>query len=107
VQDAKHMRRNLKEETPMQTQNAPQSCVRRTVNDLVMTEMFLVQAAIESAIVLGDGFSELGRQIVQRDGTGSPYWASISGTLQRIADDAVEPYTSRFRYLRDMMNSDN
>jgi hypothetical protein len=91
----------------MQTQNAPQGRVRRTVNDLVMTEVFLVQAAIESALVLGDGFTELGKQIVQRDDPSLSNWQSISGTLHRIADDAVEPYTSRFKYLRAMMNSDN
>ena len=29
---------------------------------------------------------------------------SIPALLQRIADDAVEPYTSRYQYFRDMLN---
>jgi len=27
--------------------------------------------------------------------------------LQRTADDALEPYTSRLKYLREMINSDS
>lgn len=91
----------------MQTQNAPQSRVRRTVNDLVMAEMFLVQATIESAAVIGDGFNELGKQISDSEETGQASWESISAVLQRIADDALEPYTSRFNYFRDMINSNS
>lgn len=86
----------------MQTQNG---LVRRTMNDLVMAEMFLVQATIESAAVIGDGISELGREIAQRDPPGHGSWESISSVLYRIADDAVEPYTSRFRLFRDMLNA--
>lgn len=86
----------------MQTQNG---LVRRTMNDLVMAEMFLVQATIESATVIGDGISELGREIAQRDAPGHGSWESISSVLYRIADDAVEPYTSRFRVFRDMLNA--
>ena len=91
----------------MQPQNAPQNRVRRTVNDLVVAEMFLVQATIESAAVIGDGFSELGKQISDSEETGQDSWESISSTLQRIADDALEPYTSRFSYFRDRFNSDS
>jgi len=85
----------------MPSHNVPHSRVRRAVNDLVMAEMFLVQATIESATVIGDGFSELGKQLRQRNAaTGE----SIPALLQRIADDAVEPYTSRYQYFRDMLN---
>jgi hypothetical protein len=87
----------------MQSQNAPHSRVRRTVNDLVMAEMFLVQATIESASVIGNGINELGKQITQRDEAGE---RSISALLQRIADDAVEPYSSRYEYFRDMIAAD-
>jgi hypothetical protein len=87
----------------MQSQNVPHSRVRRTINDLVMAEMFLVQATIESASVISDGINELGKQINQRDEADE---RSISALLQRIADDAVEPYSSRYEYFRDMMNAD-
>ena len=85
----------------MQSKHAPQSRVRRTVNDLVMAEMVLVQATIESATVIGDGIAELGKQLRQRNEAADE---SIPALLQRIADDAVEPYTSRYQYFRDMLN---
>jgi hypothetical protein len=88
----------------MQANEIQQGRVRRTVNDLVMAEMFLVQATIESAAVIGSGINELGRQISQRDEPQSSPWDSISTVLQRIANEALEPYTSRFRYLRKMDN---
>ena len=83
----------------MQANEQP-GLIRRTVNDLVMAEMFLVQATIESAAVVGESLGELGRQIVGRDDTDSSPADAISALLQRVASDAMEPYTSRFRYLR-------
>jgi len=91
----------------MQANEFQQSRVRRTVNNLVMTEMFLVQATIESATAIGDGINELGKQIARADEAQNSPWDSISTVLQRIADDALEPYTSRFRYLRKMNNDES
>lgn len=91
----------------MQAQEMQPSRVRRTVNDLVMAEMFLVQATIESVTAIGDGINELGRQIAANDEDESSPWDSISSVLQRTADEALEPYTSRFKYLRDMIKSDS
>ena len=91
----------------MQANEIQQSRVRRTVNDLVLAEMFLVQATIESAAAIGDGINELGRQISQTEEAQASPWDSISTVLQRTADEALEPYTSRFKYLRDMINSDS
>ena len=57
----------------MQANEIQTSRVRRTVNDLVLAEMFLVQATIESASAIGDGLSELGKQISRgEDGQNSP-----------------------------------
>ena len=91
----------------MQPQSASPNRVRQTVNDLVLAEMFLLQATIESAAIIGDGFSILGRQLSDGEGTGSRSWGAISSTLQRIADDAMEPYTSRYRYYRDILRNDD
>ena len=85
----------------MQGQEAQPSRVRRTVNDLVMAEMFLLQATIESATAIGDGLNALGTD------EGRESWETISGILQRTADDALEPYTSRFKYFRQMINADD
>lgn len=89
----------------MQRQSSPPGPVRRTMNDLVMAEMFLVQATIESATVIGEGISELGREIAHYDAPGQRSWEAISGVLHRIADEAMEPYTSRIRYFRNMLNA--
>jgi hypothetical protein len=88
----------------METNNLNQGLVRRAVDDLIIAELFLVQATIESATVIGDGLSALGRQITAGDDKGTAPADSIGETLQRMAGDAVEPYTSRFRYLRELMN---
>lgn len=86
----------------MQSHSAAPSRVRRTINDLVMAEMFLVQATIESATVIGNGINELGKQITRQEGASA---RSISALLQGIADDVVEPYASRYGYFRDMINA--
>lgn len=91
----------------MQTQGGPQNRVRQAVNDLVMAEMFLVQATIESATAIGDGINVLGKQITDGDDAHQSSRDSLSKVLQRIANEALEPYTSRYKYFRDMINSDS
>jgi hypothetical protein len=105
-QTAENRRHFLKKDSDMQTSKPTPSRIRRTIDDLIIAEMFLVQATIESATAIGDGLSTLGRQITSGDDAGSAPADTIGQTLQRIADDAVEPYTSRFRYMREL-NSDD
>lgn len=80
--------------------------MRRVVNDLVLAEMFLVQATVESAVAIGDGLSELGRQLSTDDAAAEPR-ASIPALLQRTAGEALEPYTSRLKYLRQLAERDS
>ena len=49
----------------MANNNTSHSLVRQTVDDLIIAELFLVQATIESATAIGDGLSTLGRQITR------------------------------------------
>lgn len=86
----------------MQTPHTPPSRVRRTVDDLVMAEMFLVQATIESATAIGSGLSEL---IARRDDAPHDVRQPLSEVLLRIADEAVEPYSTRYKYFRGMLNA--
>lgn len=88
----------------MQNDGAQNGRVRRTVNDLVMAEMFLVQATIESATVIGDGISQLGKQMSTKEEKSDGSWDAISSTLQDIADAAMEPYISRYSYFRKMID---
>lgn len=85
----------------------PHNLVRQTVDDLIIAELFLVQATIESATAIGDGLSDLGRQFTNADDTGAAPADTIGKTLQRIADSALEPYSSRYKYLRDRKNTEN
>ena len=90
----------------MQTQQPQQNRVRRTVNDLVVAEMFLLQATIESATAIGDGFNELGKQIAS-DEESHKDWGAISQVIKHAADEVLEPYTSRYKYFREMISSDS
>jgi hypothetical protein len=90
----------------MQSDNVQPGRFRRTVNDLVMAEMFLVQATIESATAIGDGISQLSRQLTAGEAEEAPQ-ESLAALLQRTADEAVEPYTSRFRVLLRLRDSDD
>jgi hypothetical protein len=89
----------------MDTNNETQGRLRRTVDELIIAEMFLVQATIESVTALGDGLSALGRQLKSGDENGTAPVDSIGKTLRQIADDAREPYSVRFSYLRDLINT--
>ena len=88
----------------MQTNQQQPGRMRRAMNDLVMAEVFLVQATIESASAIGDGLSDLGKHL-SRDEADAQL-ESITDVLQRTADDALEPYTSRFKYLRGTRDAD-
>jgi hypothetical protein len=89
----------------MPTLNSSPGRVRRTVNDLVVAEMLLVQAAIESATAIGEGLNALGKHLSGREDQEAQ--ESFSNTLQRIADAALEPYSCRFKVLRNMIRSSN
>jgi hypothetical protein len=86
------------------TYNTSQNRVRQTIDDLIIAELFLVQATIESATAIGDGLTALGRQIATADDAGTAPADTLGNTLQRLADNALEPYSSRFKYLRDLKN---
>jgi len=87
------------------TNNTSQDRVRQTIDDLIIAELFLVQATIESASAIGDGLSALGRQITTADDAGTAPADTLGNILQRLADNALEPYSSRFKYLRDLKNA--
>lgn len=91
----------------MQTNEiAPQSRMRRAISDIVVAELFLVQATIESAAVIGDGINELGKQFYwsERD---TPPQEPIKTVLQRTRDEVMESYSSRYNYLRQLIDSDS
>jgi len=87
----------------MQQNAQPQSRLRRTVDELIIAEMFLVYATIESAAAISDGLGQLGRQLTTGDQPGDTPADSLRNTLKKVADEATEPYSSRFNFLRDRL----
>jgi hypothetical protein len=86
------------------TQLETQSKVRRAVSDIVVAQMMLVQATIESASLIGECISELGAQTdVHEEAvvTAEP----IRNTLLRTRDEVIDSYASRFNYLRILSDS--
>ena len=83
-----------------------QSKISRAVGDLVIAEMFLVQATLESASVIGESISELGRQFYWREDD-SPPQEPIKNVLLRTRDEVIESYSTRFNYLRKLIDSDS
>ncbi len=83
-----------------------QSKMRRTMNDIIVAEMFLLQATIESANVIGDSISELGKQFYWSD-QDTPPQEPMKNVLLRTRDEVVDSYSSRFNYLRKLIDSDS
>ena len=89
----------------MQTSEvASENKMRRAISDIVVAEIFLVQATIESANAIGAGFSDLGKQFYWSD-EDSPPVEPIKNVLARTRDEVVESYSSRFNYLRKLIDS--
>ncbi len=74
----------------------------RAISDLVMAELFFVQATIESASALGDGISELRDHLYWDEADGAPE-EELSEFLRRTREQVVEPYAARFQYFQDMV----
>lgn len=87
------------------TQLEPQSKVHRAVSDIVIAEMILVQATIESASLIGECLYELSSQ-ADRRGNDVASVEPIRNILIRTRDDVVHSYASRFSYLRKLSDSE-
>lgn len=74
----------------------------RAISELVMAEIFFVQASIESATALGDGLGALRRRLGTNDASNSG--ETIGDVLKRTRHEMAQPYSERlemFRKLRD------
>lgn len=85
-----------------QTDNSLRNRAGRAIGDLVMAELFFIQATIESASVLGDGITEL-RDLYRDDAATEPK-EELSSFIKRTGDQLLEPYATRFKYLRELVN---
>ena len=90
----------------MQTEQIDSGRARRVFEDIIMAELFLVQATIESATAIGNGFSALGKQF-DSSNVDAETRETFGSVIQRTADEAIEPYTTRFKYLRQLMDKDS
>ena len=89
----------------MQSAHESQSRMQKAVSDLVLAELFLVQATIESVTAIGDGLSAIRQQLPAAES--DPDTQALGTVIQRTADEAIEPYTTRFRYFRELIKKDS
>ena len=89
----------------MQSAQESQSRMQKAVSDLVLAELFLVQATIESVTAIGDGLSAIRQQLPAAES--DPDTQALGTVIQRTADEAIEPYTTRFRYFRELIKKDS
>lgn len=80
------------------------SVTDRRISELVLAEMFFVQATIESATALGDGFDALLRRFSANDGDSAP--EDLGELLRRTGRDVVEPYAERIEDFRKLFSED-
>jgi DNA-binding SARP family transcriptional activator len=78
--------------------NTLRARAERAVGDLVLAELFVVQATLESAAALGESWNGLRNQL---SGDETPE-EDFSSFLQRTRRQLTEPYATRFRYLREL-----
>jgi hypothetical protein len=89
----------------MHTEPLREGLVRRALNDLVLAEVFLFQATIESVQIIGDGLNDIGGAMSTKS-TPQPRRPALSALLQRTAGNALEPYAARLEILRQLRKSD-
>ena len=85
----------------MLTQTPRESRVRRMVNDLAVAEVLMIQATVESAEILSAGLADISEQLAA-DGPRRADQPSLPALLQHTAAKAVEPYTTRLAYFRQL-----
>ncbi len=85
----------------MQTEPPRESRVRRFVNDLAVAEVLMIQATVESAEILSAGLADISEQL-SADRPRRVDQPSVPTLLQHTAARAVEPYTTRIAYFRQL-----
>ena len=90
----------------MDSQSPQSSMIRRRMSDLVLAEMFLLQATIESATAIGDGIQAMGRNLNGRGDELEP-GSGLGNLLEHTMDQAIEPYTTRYRYFRELVQKED
>ncbi len=80
------------------------SLARRAMGDIVLAEFFLIQATLESAAAIENGLTEIGRHF-REDGDQQPL-ERVGALLKRTREQAIEPYSTRLKYLRNLVGKD-
>ena len=76
----------------------------RAISELVMAEIFFVQASIESATALGDGLGALRRRFAADDEKTSR--ETIGEVLKRTRHEMAQPYSERLEMFRKLREED-
>jgi len=81
-----------------------QAPLQRAVADLVVAEILLLHATVESLSVIGQGMQQLGRHLTAAPSDPEQPVGSIAALLQTTANRAMEPYSTRLTYLRQIQH---
>lgn len=81
-----------------------QAPLQRAVADLVVAEMLLLHATAESLSVIGQGMQQLSRHLTAAPSDPEQPVGSIAALLQTTANRAMEPYSTRLTYLRQIQD---
>ena len=85
-----------------------ESLARKAMGDLVLGQFFLVQATLESAAAIEDGLQDIGRHFRADETTSADErpLEPFGKVLRRTREQAIEPYSTRFKYLRELVSKD-
>ena len=79
----------------------------RAISELVMAEIFFVQATIESATALVDGLGALRRRFGANGANGeSSPGETIGEVLKRTRHEVAQPYSERLEMFRKLREED-
>lgn len=81
-----------------------QAPLQRAVADLVVAEILFLHATVESMSVIGTAVRQLGRHLMAAPSDPDQPVGSIAALLQTTAGRALEPYSTRLSYLRQMQD---
>ena len=87
-----------------QSNQSNQSVGNRLLEELVLAEILMVEAALESAVALGSGVIRARDHLTGETEYDSP--DSLGQIIRDTRSQAVEPFTVRLRHLGDLLRYD-
>ena len=81
-----------------QTRESSQSRGNQILESIALGELLLIEAAIESAMSIGEGFGRVGRRQDTHE--------TLTEILRDTSQQAADSYSSRYRHFQKLMGRD-